>query len=140
MVGSQGSVLTNRERDVLIYVARGLTNKEIADQLCTSTSAVKVFLHQAYVKMGARNRAQAVVRAMKSGAIGPQDIFSQDELVELLMQLGPEGIQMIAELVKQRQEALAQLIGSLGVDAVRALAQVTRQKLGNGSASGNKNP
>ena len=129
MVGSQGNILTNRERDVLIYVARGLTNKEIADQLCTSTSAVKVFLHQAYVKMGARNRAQAVVRAIKSGAIGPQEIFSQDELVELLTQLGPDGIEMIAQLVKQRQEALSQLIGSLGLDAVQELAQLTKQKL-----------
>ena len=129
MVGSQGNILTNRERDVLIYVARGLTNKEIADQLCTSTSAVKVFLHQAYGKMGARNRAQAVVRAIKCGAVGPQEIFSQDELVELLTQLGPDGIEMIAQLVKQRQEALSQLIGSLGIDVVQALAQLTKQKL-----------
>ena len=129
MVGSQGNTLTNRERDVLIYVARGFTNKEIAGQLCTSTSAVKVFLHQAYVKMGARNRAQAVVQAIKSGSIGPQEIFSQDELVELLTALGPESIKLIADLVKQRQEALAQLIGSLGPNAVHALNQLIQGKM-----------
>lgn len=100
----EDTVLTQRERDVLILVARGFTNKEIAEQLCTSTSAVKVFLHQACVKLGARNRAQAVILAMTRGAIQTDDVYSLEELADFLGSLGPEAIQTIAQLVKKRLE------------------------------------
>jgi DNA-binding CsgD family transcriptional regulator len=100
----QDTALTQREREVLILVARGFTNKEIADHLCTSTSAVKVFLHQACVKLEARNRAQAVILAMRQGAIRTEDVYSLEELADLLASLGPEAIQTIAQLVKQRLE------------------------------------
>jgi DNA-binding NarL/FixJ family response regulator len=98
------ATLTQRERDVLILVARGFTNREIADHLCTSTSAVKVFLHQACVKLGARNRAQAVILAMRHGAINTVDVYSLEELADFLASLGPEAIQTIAQLVKQKLE------------------------------------
>ena len=100
----QDTVLTLREREVLVLVARGLTNKEIADELCTSTSAVKIFLHQACEKLGARNRAQAVILAIKRGAIQTEDAYSLEELADFLASLGPEAIQTIAELVKKRLE------------------------------------
>lgn len=102
----QDTTLTQREREVLILVARGFTNKEIADHLCTSTSAVKVFLHQACVKLEARNRAQAVILAMRQGAIRTEDVYSLEELADLLASLGPEAIQTIAQLVKQRLEQI----------------------------------
>ena len=100
----QDSALTPRERDVLILVARGFTNREIAEQLCTSTSAVKIFLHQACVKLEARNRAQAVILAMRRGAIQTEDVYSLEEIADLLASLGPEAIKTIAQLVKQRLE------------------------------------
>ena len=100
----QDTVLTQREREVLVLVARGLTNKEIANELCTSTSAVKIFLHQACEKLGARNRAQAVILAMRRGAIQTEDAFSLEEIADLLASLGPEAIETIAGLVKQRLE------------------------------------
>lgn len=100
----QDNVLTQREREVLVFVARGLTNNEIANELCTSTSAVKIFLHQACVKLGARNRAQAVILAMRRGAIQTEDAYSLEEIAGLLASLGPEAIQTIAQLVKQRLE------------------------------------
>jgi DNA-binding CsgD family transcriptional regulator len=100
----QDTVLTQREREVLVLVARGLTNKEIANELCTSTSAVKIFLHQACEKLGARNRAQAVILAMRRGAIQTEDVYSLEGLADLLASLGAEAIQTIAQLVKQRLE------------------------------------
>ncbi len=96
------SLLTQRERDVLVLVGRGLTNAEIADTLYTSTSAAKVFLHQACVKLGARNRAQAVILAMRQGALDTQDVYSLEELADLLTTLGPEAIEAIAQLLRQR--------------------------------------
>ena len=96
--------LTQREQDVLILVARGFTNKEIADHLCTSTSAVKIFLHQACVKLGARNRAQASLFAFKKRAIDLQDVFSLEEIADLLASLAPEAIETIASLLKGKLE------------------------------------
>jgi DNA-binding CsgD family transcriptional regulator len=98
------TVLTHREREVLALVGRGLTNQEIAEKLFTSTSTVKLCLHRACVKMKARNRAQAVILAMKQGLLGVHELYSLDELADLLATLGPEVIEKVAQLLKQKQE------------------------------------
>jgi DNA-binding CsgD family transcriptional regulator len=98
------AVLTQREREVLALVGRGLTNQEIAEHLFTSTSTVKLCLHRACVKMKARNRAQAVILAMKRGLLGAQELYSLEELAELLAALGPEAIETVAALLKGRVE------------------------------------
>ena len=100
----QDSILTKREQDVLILVAHGLTNEEIADKLCTSTSTVRTFLYQACTKLQARNRAQAFISAVKQRAINVGDVFSLDELVELLASLGPESVETISRLLRQKLE------------------------------------
>ena len=102
--GEQDSILTKRERDVLILVARGLTNEEIADHLCTSISTVRTFLYQACAKLQARNRAQAFISAVKQRAINVGEVFSLDELVELLASLGPESVETISRLLRQKLE------------------------------------
>ena len=98
------SKLTQREKEVLALVARGLTNSEIAEQLFTSTSTVKLCLHQACVKLGARNRAQAVIQSLRQGALESKDVYSLDELVELLSAWGPEAIERVAQLLKEKRE------------------------------------
>ncbi len=102
----QGIVLTQRERQVLALVGRGLTNQEIAEQLFTSTSTVKLCLHRACVKMKARNRAQAVIFAMKRGLLGAQELYSLDELADLLASLGPEAIETVVQLLKRKLEQM----------------------------------
>ena len=104
MISSQDTKLTQREREVLALVARGLTNQEIAQQLFISTYAVKICLHQACVKLGARNRAQAVIFAFKKRAIDAQDAYSLEEVADLLASLGPEAIETIAQLLKEKLE------------------------------------
>jgi DNA-binding CsgD family transcriptional regulator len=104
MIKAENTKLTQREREVLALVARGLTNQEIAQQLFVSTYAVKVSLHQACVKLGARNRAQAVIFAFKRRAIDTQDVFSLEELADFLASLGPEAIETIAQLLKEKLE------------------------------------
>ncbi|MEE8469927.1 MAG: LuxR C-terminal-related transcriptional regulator [Dehalococcoidia bacterium] len=101
-MGQKGNILTNRERDVLVFVARGLTNRQIADQLYTSQGKVKSLLHQACVKLEAHNRIEAVFLAMRQKTLSVDEIFSQDELVELLSSLGPDSVEMIARLLRQK--------------------------------------
>jgi DNA-binding NarL/FixJ family response regulator len=63
------AVLTDRERQVLVHVATGLTNDEIARHLVVSPATVKTHVNRAMVKLGARDRAQLVVIAYQSGLV-----------------------------------------------------------------------
>jgi DNA-binding NarL/FixJ family response regulator len=65
--GFWGDLLTQRERDVLRGVARGLSNKEIARELHLAEVTVKLHLRGVFRKMGARSRADAAVMATKEG-------------------------------------------------------------------------
>jgi len=62
--------LTAREREVLDLIARGATNREIAQALFLSPHTVKEHTSVLYRKLGARNRAEAVQRAQRIGLLG----------------------------------------------------------------------
>jgi DNA-binding NarL/FixJ family response regulator len=61
--------LTTREEDVLVTVARGLTNTEIADELHITLSTVKTHLGALMAKLGARNRVELAMWAYVTGRI-----------------------------------------------------------------------
>lgn len=64
--------LTQRECDVLIGVANGLSDKEIAVRLFVSKSTVKTHLKILYRRFHLRNRAQAAVLAYTTGLLNPE--------------------------------------------------------------------
>ena len=98
MEKKQDNILTQRERDVLILVGRGLTNREIADTLYMCTSTVRTFLYRACTKLGACNRLDAIVLALKQGDIVISEVLSLNELLENLAPLGAESLERIAQL------------------------------------------
>ena len=63
--------LTDREREILTLVARGLTNEEIADDLVISPATVKTHVARIMGKLDAHDRAQLVVCAYESGLVSP---------------------------------------------------------------------
>ena len=68
--------LSDRETEVLLLLAEGLGSAAIARQLYMSESTVKTHITRIYDKLGATNRAQALVKAMRSGllsSIAPSD-------------------------------------------------------------------
>jgi two-component system response regulator DesR len=67
--GPAAQLLTTRERQVLEFVAGGLTNAEIAAELELSPNTVKEHASSMFRKLGARNRADAVQRAQRLGVL-----------------------------------------------------------------------
>ncbi|MFI9752456.1 response regulator [Streptomyces collinus] len=70
--GERLDSLTVREREVLVQVAGGHSNDEIAERLEVSPLTVKTHVNRAMAKLGARDRAQLVVTAYESGLVRPR--------------------------------------------------------------------
>jgi DNA-binding NarL/FixJ family response regulator len=63
--------LTAREREVLVHVARGLSNHEIAEHLHMSPATAKTHVSRVLTKLAARDRAQLIVLAYETGLASP---------------------------------------------------------------------
>ena len=63
------AVLTEREREVLVLVGRGLSNDEIGTELFLSPATARTHVSHAMAKLGARDRAQLVVIAYQTGLV-----------------------------------------------------------------------
>ena len=65
------SELTEREREVLVLIATGLSNAQIAEKLYLSAATVKTHVNRVFAKTGVRDRAQAVIAAYEAGLVTP---------------------------------------------------------------------
>jgi DNA-binding NarL/FixJ family response regulator len=65
--------LTPREREVWLLLAQGLSNQEVGQRLYLSEATVKAHVTRLFVKLGVRDRVQAVVAAYESGLVRPGD-------------------------------------------------------------------
>ncbi|MGX1502958.1 UNVERIFIED_CONTAM: DNA-binding NarL/FixJ family response regulator [Streptomyces graminofaciens] len=63
--------VTDREREVLTLIGRGLSNGEIADRLCISPATAKAHVGRLFTKLAARDRVQLVIIAYELGLVSP---------------------------------------------------------------------
>lgn len=68
---SLNGVVTEREREVLTLVGRGLSNGEIAAELCISAATAKAHVARLFTKLGARDRVHLVIMAYEAGLVAP---------------------------------------------------------------------
>ena len=68
-----GEPLSDRELEILRLAAKGLSNKQIASQLCLSARTVQAHLGNIFNKLGVGSRTEAVLYALKRGWIAPED-------------------------------------------------------------------
>jgi two-component system, NarL family, response regulator LiaR len=64
--------LTPREREVLVLIGRGFSNKRIANELELSEKTVKTHVGHVLAKLGVTDRTQAAVVAVRAGIVGPR--------------------------------------------------------------------
>lgn len=70
---------TEREREVLFLLLRGLNNKEISKKLFISNHTTKAHVASIYKKLGVSNRVQAAIKSMKLGA---EKIFDLSDILD----------------------------------------------------------
>ena len=69
--GDEGQLMTERELEVLLQLAQGLSDQEIADRLVVSKSTVRFHINNILTKLNLENRTQAALWAIKSGLMHP---------------------------------------------------------------------
>lgn len=77
--------ISRRERQILVLITGGLTNKEISDCLGIATSTVNQHVHSLLLKLGASNRTQLAVDAVRRGivACSPRQTGDRLEVVSV---------------------------------------------------------
>ncbi len=105
--------LTRREREILVYLADGLSNQEIAARLHLALRTVKWYNTQLYSKLGVRNRREAVEQTAERGllATSPMDAFTPAK-----HNLPPQATRFVG-----RQRELAEISALLADPDVRLL-------------------
>jgi len=75
----QVAALTDREREVLVMIPRGLSNLDIATALFLSQATIRTHISRVFAKLDVRDRAQAVIAAYDAGLVQPAPRSTADQ-------------------------------------------------------------
>lgn len=74
--------ITNREKEVLVELAKGKTNKQISKRMMLSTSTIRNHISNIFNKLKITNRSQATAIAIYSGLLTPESFLESDSEVK----------------------------------------------------------
>ena len=125
------NMLTDRERDIILLAARGLSNQDIATELGISRCTVKEILHRACSKLGVQSRLEAIFTGLTQGYITMDEILSLDELASIFATMGPQVLRQVAQRLKQKQmDEMVNILSPLGPQVLSKVAQRLKQEKG----------
>ena len=82
LLGLTSSPLTLRQLEILTYISKGNSNKQVAAQLNLSEQTIKNQLRQIFKKLGVEDRTQAVLTVIRNGWISQPDVVKDEANVE----------------------------------------------------------
>ncbi|OGI18549.1 MAG: hypothetical protein A3B68_02135 [Candidatus Melainabacteria bacterium RIFCSPHIGHO2_02_FULL_34_12] len=74
--------ISKREKEILVHLGTGKTNKQIADTLSLSTSTIRNHISNIFTKLKISNRAQATAIAIYSGLITPETFIEEGRFLK----------------------------------------------------------
>lgn len=128
-------VLTPREREILHQIARGYSNRQIAESMTIAPTTVKWFRRQIYNKLGANSREEALKQAIRGQIIAPHSVALQTLRLPHTFIGRVHERQQIARWLAQDSTRLVSIVGLGGVGKTW-LAQKIAQELGAAYAFG----
>ena len=130
--------LSERQQEILMYLAEGLSNREIANRLYLSLAGVKWNNSEIYGKLGVKNRDEAIERATALGLLGnnidPEITQStvQHNFPESVTQFigRKQEIHDLSQLLSNEDKRLITILASGGMGKTRLSMEVARAKIG----------
>ncbi len=126
--------LTKREKEVLVRLAQGMTNRDIADQLVISVDTVHWYTKQIYRKLDVTSRTQASLLAKDLGLLGLKPTKVADRVDNTLPVYTSSFIGRVQELaylddlISQRKARLITILGWGGVGKTRLAIEVAQRQ------------
>ena len=99
-------ILTKRERLMLALAGQGLSNREIAEKMAISLSAVKRCFSNAFAKLGAPNKAKAIWLAQLGGFLNNLDMFPPEDVADIVAASGARATETYLALLEHKLDAL----------------------------------
>jgi DNA-binding NarL/FixJ family response regulator len=125
------NVLSTRETEIMQLIADGHSREELCQKLYLSDMTIKSHLSRIYGKLGARDKTEAMVRAIQTGAVNIADKVATDDTLSRSAAIDIDGQSIRSSASSKSRELLASDVDVINefTDKLRALSSVSKLRL-----------